>query len=423
MWCGRCRNLMAPRLTRAGTVVYDLNGEPLFLRVASRTREVLPQRGMALAHQHGGGAGQRGPRLGIVALRGSQEAVSLQGKGLGVRDPRSLGAGMDSSAFFLAAGPPTGRQDHAPGLPMAYPSGSRWSPRTWMRILKWRWKLYGPVTDAERRGYWFWLPVVLFVLLIELLGALSATFKDAIPWPTISSTIGHLEKRWDWVAVIVLGLITIVALHVVAYHVQRRTSGRAYRRVGPSPADKPKAKPLTWYNWIFVVLVGAIAIVLAVLSDASKYQLGYVIYGVLAFFGIVLPSVLAFSTNRLVEFPTLFFTIARLRHRLHAVAVIIVAGLTILAVHLAFYPWPDIAHESATFVGLNPDAARRKAEGELRKLRGGRPNLQYSTQARTVVDGSDVWSVYFRPANGTGPSCVVTVTKKELISATPECSS
>jgi hypothetical protein len=306
---------------------------------------------------------------------------------------------------------------------MSYPSGSRWSPRTWIRILKWRWELYGPVSDAERRGYWFWLPVVLFVLLIELLGALSAKFKDAIPWPTISSTIGHLEKRWDWVAVIVLGLITIVVFHVVAYREQRRASGRAYRRVGPSPADKPKGKPLTWYNWIFVVAVGGIAILLAVFSGASKYQLGYVIYGVLALFGIVLPSILAFSANRLVDFPTLFFTIAKLRHRLHIVAVVIVAGLTILAIHLSFYPWPDIAHESASFAGLNPYAARRMAETELLKLRGGKPKLQYSTQARTVLDGRDVWSVYFRPANGTGASCVVTVAKKAKPSATPACSS
>ena len=52
---------------------------------------------------------------------------------------------------------------------------------------------------------------------IELLGVLSSSFNNAIPWPTISSTIGHLEKRWDFVGIIVVGLITAAAFHAVAY--------------------------------------------------------------------------------------------------------------------------------------------------------------------------------------------------------------
>jgi hypothetical protein len=318
--------------------------------------------------------------------------------------------------------PDAGRSEAADEGAPRYPHGSRWSPVTWIRILVWRWKLYGPLKGAERRGYWFWGPTVLFVLLVELLGALSASFKNAIPWPTISSTVGHLEKRWDWVAVIVVGLITVVAFHAIAYHAQQRQRGRAYRRAGPDRSDKPDGKDVPWYNWILVACLGGVAIGLSIVFDASKFQLGYVIYGVLGFFGVVLPSVLAFSANRLVDFPTLFFTIDRLRHRLHAVAVILVAGLTILAVHLAFYPWPDIAHESASFAGLTPDKARGKAEAELTKLRGGKPTLLYSTQAKNVVDGHDAWSVYFRPASGTGPSCVVIVTKNSA-SALPECSS
>jgi hypothetical protein len=318
--------------------------------------------------------------------------------------------------------PPSERSSavaHSAELPR--PDGPRWSPRTWIKLLVWRWKLYGPVLGPERRGYWFWGPTTGFVLLVEMLAALSSSFKDAIPWPTISSTVGHLEKRWDWVAVIVVGLLTVVAFHAIAYRAQQRSSGRAFRRIGPDPADKPAAEPVPWYNWILVAALGTVAVVLAIVFDASKFQLGYVIYGVLGFFGIVLPSALSFFANKLVGFPTLFFTIAKLRHRLHAAAVILVAGLTILAVHLAFYPWPDIAHESASFAGLNPDRARSKAEGELRKLRGTKPALQYSTQARTVVDGHDAWSVYFRPGTATPASCVVVVTKHSA-SFSDDCS-
>jgi len=56
-----------------------------------------------------------------------------------------------------------------------------------------------------------------------------------------------------------------------------------------------------------------------------------------------------------------------------------VAGLAILVVHLAFYPWPDITHESASFAGLTAQKARDKAEREVRRVRGSLPQLEYST--------------------------------------------
>jgi hypothetical protein len=290
----------------------------------------------------------------------------------------------------------------------APPAGSRWWPGTWIRLLVWKWKLGGTVEPAERRGYWFWIPIVVTILVIELLGALSSSFNNAIPWPTISSTIGHLEKRWDWVGIIVVGLLTAVAFHAVAYG-GPAAEGRALRESGGDTEE------WRWYSWPFVVLATGAAIGLAIGLDATKYEYGYVIYGVLAGLGIVLPGVLSFGFHRLVRFPTLFFAISKLRHRLHSVALILITGLTILAVHLAFYPWPDITHESASFAGLNPAQAQIKAERELKKLRGAKPRLPFSTQAKGVNDGQDVWLVYFRPG------CVITVTKNAA-SASPECS-
>ena len=89
--------------------------------------------------------------------------------------------------------------------------------------------MYGPVEPVERRGYGFGGPVVALVLLIELLAALSKSVKNAFPWPTISSTVGELEKRWDWVGVVV-GLIAVGLFQAIAYRDQRRETGRAYRR-------------------------------------------------------------------------------------------------------------------------------------------------------------------------------------------------
>jgi hypothetical protein len=305
----------------------------------------------------------------------------------------------------------------------ARPKGPWWSPKTWFLILRWRWNLYGPVGPIEMRGYGFWGPVVTLVLLIELLAALSNSFKNAFPWPTISSTVGELEKRWDWVGVIVVGLLAVGLFQAIAYRDQRRSSGRAYRR-NAEVSDPAEARPpgTQWprYNWILVLGLEALAMVLAVIFVDSEFARGCIIYGVLGFFGILLPGLLAFWGNRIVRFPTLFFTVGKLRHRLHLVAVILVAGLSILALHLAFYPWPDLVRESASYAGLNSYQARTRAAQTLRSQRGEKPALQFSTLERTVVDGHDAWLVYFRPAGGVGPSCVVTVTKDDA-SSSAEC--
>jgi hypothetical protein len=131
--------------------------------------------------------------------------------------------------------------------------------------------------------------------------------------------------------------------------------------------------------------------------------------------------VLAFVLNKEVRFPTLFFTLGRLRRRFHAAALILVTRLAILVVHLAFYPWPDITHESASFAGLTAQKARDKAEREVARVRGSLPQLEYSTQSRAVSDGRDVWLVYFRTASGASSACVVTVSR-DSVSKTEACS-
>ena len=75
----------------------------------------------------------------------------------------------------------------------------------------------------------------------------------------------------------------------------------------------------------------------------TKYQIGYVVYGLLGA-GVAVTSILAFwfRTDG-VPFPTLFKTVKYLQRRVHVLATILVAGLAVLAVHLALYPWPDIA--------------------------------------------------------------------------------
>jgi hypothetical protein len=83
----------------------------------------------------------------------------------------------------------------------------------------------------ERWGYVVWGIVGAFIAIPEILAALSKTLNNGIPWPTISATIGHLESRWDLVAVGVVALIVIVAVRAVVYPWPvRGPSGRAKRQ-------------------------------------------------------------------------------------------------------------------------------------------------------------------------------------------------
>ena len=78
-------------------------------------------------------------------------------------------------------------------------------------------------------------------------------------------------------------------------------------------------------------------------TDHTKCIVAYVMYGLIAVFCIVVPSALAYWATD-VPFPTLFKTISNLEKLWRPIAIVIVAGLAVLLVHLAFYPWPDIAH-------------------------------------------------------------------------------
>jgi hypothetical protein len=86
-----------------GSTIRALWGRGWTCLPGSQTQEVLPQRGMPLAHHRDGAAGRGGlPATGVRdrhhgPLRGTNETASLQGKSSGVHDSRPLGAAMGSS--------------------------------------------------------------------------------------------------------------------------------------------------------------------------------------------------------------------------------------------------------------------------------------------------------------------------------------
>jgi hypothetical protein len=182
---------------------------------------------------------------------------------------------------------------------------------------------------------------------------------------------------------------------------------------------------MPWYNaWVVFglsVIVGAVAV--SVFDD--DFHRAYLIYGSLFFFGIVVPSFLLIVLRREVGFTSLFCTITQLRERgdwkARLATVALTAGLAILAIHLAFYPWPDITKEPVNYAGLSATDARSKAVVKVMELRAGAPALVYSTQARGVVNGKEAWIVYFNAADGSDSGCVVVV-KGDSVDPTLECS-
>jgi hypothetical protein len=216
---------------------------------------------------------------------------------------------------------------------------------------------FGDVTRSEGYGYAVWSAMGIVVGVPEIWAAISG---DDFYWPTISTTIGHLEKRWPVVALIPVGLIVMAGYSVLRFRpastavqadlqaVGRTPQGRLAKQdvsldqlaAGAAPLEGRRAAwPVLPYFTVAtsVVVLGA---VLAAQSD-NRFLTGYVLYTLIAVFWIVVPNVVAYYGGRDFEFTTLFFTVQCLGRRLQFVAALVAALLVILLLHLALYPWPS----------------------------------------------------------------------------------
>jgi hypothetical protein len=226
-------------------------------------------------------------------------------------------------------------------------------------IRRWWRSHFSGVTSRERWGYFVWGSVAAIVAIPELWAAV----WTGGPWPTISGTVGHLEELWSPTAIFPVVVIVVAAAHALRYawaerpavaEVGRTDGGRLIRG---KPAEEPMAAERERPSlWGYVYLGGALVCVLvpsvlvAILStdttEHTRWILGYVIYGLIAVFCVVLPSLVAYLFGKDAPFPTLFRTIADLESRVHAIGMVILAGLAILLIHLALYPWPAVPHHN-----------------------------------------------------------------------------
>lgn len=202
----------------------------------------------------------------------------------------------------------------------------------------------GRLEDSTRTwwGYGVWLFVGAVIATSELWAVAGNPW-----WPTISATTGHLERLWSPVKVIVIALIAAGATQLGSYPAHRREFGRhpqwwrtASGRLTKAPGGQTDSiRHAELYFPAAVVVIAGSAAVAASLSS-SKFVVAYVLYGLIAVAFLIIPNVLAFWFATNVPFPTLFRTLADLDEVWHPAVLIIVAGLSVLAVHLVAYPWP-----------------------------------------------------------------------------------
>jgi hypothetical protein len=173
-------------------------------------------------------------------------------------------------------------------------------------------------------GYLVWGATAIVVGVPEIWAVVDS---DGVPWPTISGTVVSLETTHDWVAVIVVGLLVWALFH-------------ALRRPVFAPIGRV-AVPAIVYFPVGVAVVAGSSLGVA-LGGADRRVLGYVLYGTIALTLVVVPGVLEWRLGRRVPFATFFDVVRDLEARIRIAAVVVAAGVVVLAIHLVFYPWPAI---------------------------------------------------------------------------------
>ena len=197
----------------------------------------------------------------------------------------------------------------------------------------------------EVAGYVVWGLTGIVIAVPEIWAAAD---EEHVPWPTISGTIGYLEYWHTWVAVIVIAILVWAIFHTVKYSggfaaAANRTTGGRLTLAAPTAPPVPYRTLLivVYYAAALACVIGGPLLVHSA-RPHDKYLLGEALYGSIALFGLVIPSVVALVVRRDVPFPSLFWTIQKLEERVRPVAIVFAAGITVLLIHLAFYPWPSV---------------------------------------------------------------------------------
>jgi len=231
---------------------------------------------------------------------------------------------------------------------------------------------FGDVTKSEGWGYVVWGAMGVVIAVPELW----AVGKDSdFPWPTISTTVGHLEDRWPVVALIPVALIVMAGYSALRFKPASTTLLADLQAIGRTPQGRLTKQDVTFaqlasyserrsevastppaaypqpivplrHQWpvlpyfAFATLAVVVGGLLAAQSG-NRFAVGYVLYSLIAVFWVILPNAAAYRFKKDIQFTTLIFTVSCLGRRLRIVASLVAALLMILLLHLAFYPWPS----------------------------------------------------------------------------------
>ena len=265
--------------------------------------------------------------------------------------------------LWVAAIPRTvGRTDHPPPSRVPF----------WRPVLVWIWahlpkrvrdalrRRFGDITRSEGWGYAVWGAMGVVIAVPELWAVGKG---DNFPWPTISTTVGHLEHRWPVVALVPVALIVMAGYSALTVRPASLTLQADLQAIGRTPQGRLTKQDVTFEQlassggavppveasrppWpiipYFVVATIAVVVVSVVAAQShDRFLVGYVLYALIAIFWVIVPNVGAYWFKKDVQFTTLVFTVACLGRRLRFVASVVAALLVILLLHLALYPWPS----------------------------------------------------------------------------------
>jgi hypothetical protein len=222
---------------------------------------------------------------------------------------------------------------------------------------------------VEKRGYLVWAIAGAIFAVPEIW----ASVDSSLPFPTLSSTVAHLERQWEIISLFVILVVAYAVMHAVRLGIARvieRTEMRQGTKVEsqtvPSPLsgdDKHmaieqgrltrKADPeYAAGRWLLYLPVTMIVVALGFLvplwvhgweaSPAEKQLAGELGYGAMGLMFFLIPGALSYLSGLLVPFPGLFQTVINLEARLPIFAVAVVGCMTFLMLHLVFYPYPTI---------------------------------------------------------------------------------
>jgi hypothetical protein len=118
------------------------------------------------------------------------------------------------------------------------------------------------------------------------------------PWPALSDTVGHLEQLWHPVRVIVVALIVFIVFHAVRYppgHTGEFTAGEGRPERARTPCGRfarcgtGTGSAVSVFVY-FPLAVGVVAggSVIAAIAGSDMFVLGYVIYGLIAIFLVII---------------------------------------------------------------------------------------------------------------------------------------